>query len=149
MASRVAQALSPNTTVSVLGWGPSVGGYTVLNRGQPLCPITGDSRLTLPLIPAPLLHAQLGLQVQADLKEILARESGLLSLSLIVYDMMVVIPVSQGYQAIMRMKVGQATKMAGPVSFPTPRPLLHLLGLFSPEVGPCALFAPQPVDSVV
>lgn len=149
VSSRVARdALSPTLQSPVLGWGPSVGGYTVLNRGQPLYNWRPQTH-PLPLIPAPLLHAQLGLQVQADLKEILAQASGLLSPCLVIYNMRVAIPVSQGYQVMVRMKAGQATEMAGPVSFPTPQPLLHLLGLFSPEVGPCALFALQPVDSLV
>lgn len=151
VASRVAwDALSPNTTVSSTGLGSQCG---VLNSAQQRATSLSynwrPQTHPLSLIPAPLLHAQLGLQVQADLKETLARDSGLLSPCLVIYDMMLAIPVSQGYQTIMRMKAGQATKMAGPVSFPTPQPLLHLFGLSSPEVGPCALFALQPVDSVV
>lgn len=105
--------LSPGVSMGALHSAPKEGDLSVLQVETP------DS----PLHPASLLHAQLGLQAQAHLNEILALGSGLLSLCLIVGDTGVAIPVSQGCHTITKMNAGQATKMAGPVPFPTsPRP---------------------------
>lgn len=106
VASRVAwDDLCPNTIVSRTGLesqtpsGPGLrsGGLQSAQerapRTQTLCSRSRDHSLT-PSPPAALLNAQHGLKGQADLNEILALESGSLSLCLI---MGVTIPASQDY----------------------------------------------------